>query len=164
MWETTLFCRLIHFYIRGKIILGTWCFDCCESHSILITERRIRVTATFVHEHMMCYHLQLCFQLEYDSLILFYIKNPKQNLQPSLKKNHKVLQLLKNISLVGLSQAFTLSVAFFEFLLRKKKTKKTTLAKVAPAAEVELENCGKLGTVAGDSCLLRMCPPLAPQR
>lgn len=40
----------------------------------------------FVHEHMMCYHLQLRFQLEYDSLILFYIKNPKQNLQASLKK------------------------------------------------------------------------------
>lgn len=68
----------------------------------------------FVHEHMMCYHLQLRFQLEYDSLILFYIKNLKQNLQASLKKkNHKVLQLLKNISFVGLSQAFTLSVAFF---------------------------------------------------
>lgn len=85
--KTTLFCRLFHFYIRGKIILGTWCFNCCEIHSILITERRIRVTAMFVHEHMMCYHLQLSFQLEYDSLILFYIKkNPKQNLQPSLKK------------------------------------------------------------------------------
>lgn len=94
--KTTLFCRLFHFYIRGKIILGTWCFNCCEIHSILITERRIRVTAMFVHEHMMCYHLQLSFQLEYDSLILFYIKkNPKQNLQPSLKKIIKCYSFLK---------------------------------------------------------------------
>lgn len=30
---------------------------------------------------------------------------------------------------------------------------KTTLAKVNPAVEAELENCGKLGTVASGSCL-----------
>lgn len=47
-------------------------------------------------------------------------------------------------------QAFTVSV---EKLVLSPKT---ALAKVTPAVEAELENCGKLGTVAGGSCVERV--------